>query len=145
MIRKAVGAIVYDGRQFLLAQRVMIEAGKSALEKIQPEWDIIKGGLNVDESPEMALLRELFEETGSKDFRIEKKYDEPIRFSFPEKICKSTGWESQETVIFLVRYVGNYIFHPSEEIGEIKFFNKEQAIKLLQFKETKEFFKKFAP
>ena len=145
MIRKAVGAIIHNGKKFLLAQRVMIGAGGNSSENIEPEWDIIKGGMNNDETPKDTLLRELFEETGSTDFIIEKELKEPICFTFTEKIQKKTGWESQETTMFLVKYFGDKNFHPSEEIGKISFFKKDEAIEKIKYDETKDYFRKYAP
>ncbi|WP_330949449.1 NUDIX hydrolase [Virgibacillus sp. MG-45] len=60
MIRNAVGAIIFQGTDFLLVHKVKISSLSSGNEDIKGEWDFPKGGVErEDNSLEDAILREL--------------------------------------------------------------------------------------
>ncbi len=146
MIRKAVGAIIKKGSEFLLVHKVKIMDGKQGPEIIESEWDFPKGGIKPDERDlEKAILRELKEETGSENYKILKELTDKICFTFPPEIQKKLGFEKQETTIFLVTYLGDGsdLNPEDEEIDEVKFFDKEEVMNKLEHKETREFFEEF--
>ena len=59
-----------------------------------------------DRSPEAAILRELKEETGSEQFQVKSRLKDPISFNFPTHIQKKIGYDTQETYMFVVEYIG---------------------------------------
>ncbi len=147
MIRKAVGAIVKYNDKFLLIHKVKImDAGDAPIE-IEGEWDFPKGGIKLDDLDlKKAILRELKEETGSNQYLIIKEFKEKITFTFPPAIRDKSGYQSQETTMFLVEYVGdiNDLNPQDEEIDEIYFISKEEVMKKLHHQEMKDFFLKIS-
>jgi len=143
-IRKAIGAIIYRGDKFLLIRRGMIldnSKNKKGYKKINPEWDILKDGIEKNESPKEALMRELYEETGSKKYVIFKQFKEKLSYALP----KSTGFDKQEVTVFLVEYVGDGkdLKSDGKEIAELKFFSKSDVIKNIKYPEKRKFFKAY--
>lgn len=72
--KMGVTAIIFDNNTalyFLIMHRVQGWAG----------WEFVKGGLNDGETGEQALVREIFEETGLKKFKVHKKLDSPLTFT----------------------------------------------------------------
>lgn len=142
MIRKAIGAIIFQNNKYLVVRKTKINT-KQGQETIKGEWDFIKGGMNESEIDiEQTLFRELEEETGSTLFKVVKRYDEKICFEFPEKIKQKIGYERQETTMFLVEYIGEFTaFNPIDtEISEICFMEKERVLQYLTHLDTKNFF-----
>ncbi|AST94447.1 MULTISPECIES: NUDIX domain-containing protein [Sutcliffiella] len=142
MIRNAVGAIVYKGEKFLLVHKTKINT-KEGKENIKGEWDFIKGGVKEEDNGlQDSIIRELDEETGSKDYTIIKQFHEKITFSFPIEIRKKIGFNKQETTMFLVEYFGELetLKQKDDEIDEIVFINKNNVMDLLTHPDTKEFF-----
>jgi putative (di)nucleoside polyphosphate hydrolase len=140
-IRKAIGAIIKFKDKFLLLKRGAILT-VDGFEKIESEWDILKGGIDDGETAESALMRELFEETGSKKFIISKKIKEKLAYGLPAK----TGFSSQEVEIFIVKYNGDEkdLKTDGKEIISLQFFSCADAVKKIKYPETEEFFRKYA-
>ena len=143
-IRRAVGAIVQREGQFLLIHKVKMMNSLNGPEKINPRWDFPKGGVkSSDIDLNSAILRELKEETGSENYAIKKMFEDTIVFQFPDKIKEKIGFDSQEVTMFLVDFLG----HPSElksqdeEIDDIRFFSKEEVLNMIEFEDSRSFFK----
>lgn len=146
MIRQAVGAIVVHKGRILLVRKVKIKNFASGPKRIQGEWDFPKGGIRAGESPEKAVLRELREETGSERFRILKKYEQRIKFEFPKELHASLGFTRQETHMFRLSYDGEPedLSPQDDEIEEVRFFSREDALKLLAHDESVQFLRNYA-
>jgi len=86
-------------------------------------WGLAKGGIEVDESPEDAAIREVREETGLLA-EIEASLGETKYFYV---------WESvriRKTVhFFLMRYTGGNVEDRDDEMEEIRWFPLERALK----------------
>lgn len=137
-IRKAVGAIIFQNDKYLLVHKVKSNNDENGYEEINPTWDLPKGGIDkLDINSEDAVLRELKEETGSEAYRIISKFHERICFDFPEN-CK---YRFQETIMYYVEYLGNKedLKPQDEEIDDIRFFNKDEVMKVIKLGETIEF------
>ncbi|MBS4218249.1 NUDIX hydrolase [Bacillus sp. FJAT-49711] len=143
MNRRAVGAVVSHGPQFLLVHKVKINAG-GVKEDIQGEWDFVKGGVENHEDLKIAMIRELEEETGSSSYAFIKQFVEKICFEFPTDLREKIGYDRQETTMFHLEFVGNpSCLKPLDnEIDEIIFVAKEDVLKRLTYLDTKEFFEK---
>ncbi|RPF50409.1 NUDIX domain-containing protein [Aquisalibacillus elongatus] len=142
MIRKAVGAIVFQGNKFLIVHKTKINTNKGK-QIIEGEWDFIKGGIEKDDMDlSETLLRELEEETGSKEYKVVKEFDEKICFEFPDEIKPKVGYDKQETTIFLVEFLGDInALNPNDnEISDLKFIEKDKVAEILTHHDTKEFF-----
>ncbi|AGX02842.1 dinucleoside polyphosphate hydrolase [Bacillus sp. NRRL B-14911] len=143
MIRNAVGAIVFQGEEYLLVHKVKRSALKASEGQTKGEWDFPKGGVeDSDENLKDAILRELAEETGSAEYRIIKQLQEKICFDFDREFAKKTGWSRQETVMFVVEYVGDRSDLKAEdsEINEVEFVGRNEALERLAHEESKAFF-----
>ncbi|MGV8141603.1 MAG: NUDIX hydrolase, partial [Candidatus Woesearchaeota archaeon] len=138
-VRKSIGAIILYKGTFLLLARGMVLTS-NGFKKISPEWDLLKGGIDDGESPKDALLRELYEETGSKKYTIIKQFKDKLLHGLPE----FTGFDRQEVTMFLVEYVGDGkdLLPDAKEITELKFFDKGEAMRHIKYPETREFFEK---
>ncbi|WP_130297338.1 NUDIX domain-containing protein [Fictibacillus sp. BK138] len=144
MVRNAVGAIIFQGTKFLLVHKVKISSIKNANKNIKGEWDFPKGGVEeTDKDLEVAILRELKEETGSTQYKLIKRLDEVLSFSFDEDIAKRTGFKKQITTMFIVEYVGDGsdLIPLDCEIKEVKFINFEDVLERLTHDITKDYFK----
>lgn len=142
MIRYAVGAIVFHGTKFMLVHKVKIRTLKGASD-FKGEWDFPKGGVEQsDDSLTSALIRELEEETGSRNYQIIKQLAEPICFAFSKEFTEQTGYDKQMTTMFIVEYKGkpSLLKAKDNEINEILFLNKLEVLQRLTHYETKSYF-----
>lgn len=141
MIRRAVGAIVTYGKQFLIIHKVKINTS-GGKEDIKGEWDFVKGGVNENEDLQKAMLRELEEETGSKSYKCIKQFNEKISFDFPPNLRTKIGYDRQEMTMFHFEYVGdpNGLKPQDNEIDEMMFVEKEAILKKLTHFDTIKFF-----
>ncbi|RSD28423.1 NUDIX domain-containing protein [Mesobacillus subterraneus] len=145
MIRKAVGAIVFQGDRCLIVHKTNINT-VNGKHRIKGEWDFIKGGIEEsDRNTKETLLRELYEETGSREYKVIKEFEEKIHFSFPDHIKEKIGFEKQETTMFLVEFLGNAdsLTPKDQEIDSIKLIEFDQVGEMLTHQDTKEFFKEW--
>lgn len=144
MIRRAVGAIVSYGQQYLIVHKVKINA-EGGKKDIQGEWDFVKGGVEGNEDLKQAMLRELEEETGSTNYKFIKQFDEKICFEFPSDLRNKIGFDRQETTMFHFEYVGdpNGLKPTDNEIDEITFIEEGEMLKRLTHIDTKKFFTKY--
>ena len=99
--RASVAAMVFDeqGRILLF---------KHTYRKF--EWGIPAGGLEYNEQPEKAIVREFFEETGMQ-IKVEKLL-----------LAESSKEDRNISLIFLCKIVSG-IFKESHEISEMKYFD----------------------
>ena len=144
MIRKAVGAIVFQHNKYLIVNKTKINTIEGK-EDILGEWDFVKGGIKEEDNDlRSSILRELKEETGSSEFNIIKQYNDKICFDFPEEIKVKIGYEKQEIIMFLIEFFGDpqKLAPLDNEICTMKFLEKEELLKSLTHTETKTFFNK---
>jgi putative (di)nucleoside polyphosphate hydrolase len=72
-------------------------------------WQMPQGGIDADEDPAAAALRELIEETGMRTVTILGETEEWLRYDLPEHLVgKSWGgrYRGQEQKWFAVRFLG---------------------------------------
>ena len=128
--------------EYLLVEKVKYGEDSGMKIKKKSEWDIPKGGVKKgEESLEVALLRELKEETGSEKYKILKRFDDTLEFTFPAKVQQQIGYQKQETTIFLVEYEGenDKLIPMDDEINQCKWFKKDQLLEALTHNEMKDY------
>lgn len=98
------------------------------------KWGFIQGGIEGNESPKEALLRELKEELGVTDCRVilECKYENT--YDYPKILQMKHKIRGQKQKIFLVKVNSRTRLSPWEEIKEFKWVNRIIAEKLLPYK-----------
>ena len=78
--RESTLAYVTDGAgKFLLVQKEIYKDN---------EWTFAGGGVDEGETSEQAVVRELEEELGSRNFRIIGESKQKYRYEFPEEVIK---------------------------------------------------------
>ena len=144
MIRRAVGAIVFQKDEILLVHKVKRIEATNELDSFQAEWDFPKGGVKDGEPLQDAILRELYEETGSTTYQIVEAVDETICFSFDALFTAATGYTGQVTTMFIVEYAGDRtdLTSQDEEINDIQFIHKDNVLDYLSHEETRAFYKR---
>ena len=100
------------------------------------DWRLVKGGIELSESQVAALKREIMEEVGLLNVKIDRKIHD---YSF----VYSSGYKASVSV-FLVYSDESEKTIPSEEekIREIKWVTASRAISMLKYNEEKDAVKK---
>ena len=73
------------------------------------KWQMPQGGVNKNESLVKAMKRELFEETGIKNIKIEKELDYWLTYNLPKNligIIWKGKFKGQKQKWFIVRFLG---------------------------------------
>ena len=73
------------------------------------KWQMPQGGIDPNETPSMAMKRELEEETSIKNFKFLKEFNQWLEYELPEnligKIWKGK-YRGQKQKWFIVRFIG---------------------------------------
>ena len=111
LIHRAVHVLLFDSKGRLLLQK------RSMNKDIQPgKWDTSVGGhVESGEEYEIAVYRELAEELGIKEAKLDYLYSYKMRNEIESENIKS----------FCCIYDGS-IYHNREEIDEIRFWNIDE-------------------
>jgi putative (di)nucleoside polyphosphate hydrolase len=118
--RQGVNAFVIDSnKRFLLVQRINYKNN---------EWDFPGGGVEDGDTPKTAILRELEEEFGSKDFKILHKSPITHKFDWSEETQdmyfekRGKKYKGQEKFQFIIKFTGEKerLSLQKEEIKKIK-------------------------
>lgn len=97
-------------------------------------WTLPKGIIDRDESPEMAAIREILEETGLTG-RIMDSLGEKSYWFF----LKDENAKCKKTVTyFLLEYTSGEISNSSPEVDEVGWFPYSQALSMLTFVSDRE-------
>lgn len=98
------------------------------------QWQFPQGGVDEGESAEAAVGREVWEELGSRAFRIEARGDEPVRYDFPPeldtKIAKK--WRGQLQTWFCLRFAPgagpDLLVAPDDEFVATRWVSPQEAV-----------------
>lgn len=100
-------------------------------------WELPGGGLDFGENPQDCLARELYEEAGLDLKYAYKKPEYFLSFLADDGIWKAN-------VIFEV-LVKNLEFKRSDECTDLRFFTKEDVLRVKHFPSVREFAKVYNP
>lgn len=123
--RKTVVGVVYKGKDFLLVKK----------PHWNDWWDFPQGGLEEGESLEQALIRELEEELGVKEFADpfntklthKRLFSEETLKHYPDK-----GFKGKELSYLLVEYSGDKNkISLGDDLEEFGWFNQATLLELL--------------
>jgi len=120
---------------------------------VRRAWQFPQGGIDGDETPQEALLRELKEEIGTNEVEIIAEYPEWICYDFPNnKSDKMYPYKGQNQKYFLVKLKKNATINldldekPEFEdytfVNEQELFKKALFMKRRAYKRVIEYFKK---
>jgi len=99
--RKGVGAVLFDASGRVLVARRIDTAGDA--------WQLPQGGIDKNEKPRRAVLRELGEEIGTRNAEVIAKSSHWFRYDLPEHLVgKVWGgkYRGQKQRWFALRYLG---------------------------------------
>ena len=109
------------------------------IQDLMGRWTIPKGHVETGESLEQTAIREVAEETGLTEFVMGEKLDKLHFFYRKEgKLIFMT------TYVFLMEAVGNtdaVIPEDSEGIVDAKWFGEEEALQLIEYRDTERLFR----
>ena len=110
-------------------------------------WEFAKGHIEEGESPEVAALREIQEETGIQDVTIIPGFKEYIKYSFrnnydlKKEDKLKAPWIFKLVVFYLAKTDAKEVVISDEHIG-FAWLPYEEALKKLTFKNAKNLLKK---
>ena len=102
-------------------------------------WTIPKGHVEKGESLEQTAVREVQEETGLKKLKIKEKLDK-LHFFYR----KEGRLIFMTTYVYLMEALGDTDAiepEPSEGIADVAWFDKDEALKLIEYKDTEKLFR----
>lgn len=103
-------------------------------------WDFVKGHIEKNEKIEETIRREVFEETGIKNFKIYPNFQKSITYWFNnEKYTGRKEWIYKK-VIFLLGETTEKSIQLSPEHIEGKWLTTEEALKTITFPNTRKIF-----
>lgn len=126
--RQNVAAIIVNDRDLILV-------GERA--DIPGSWQLPQGGVDAGEETEKAIFREVMEETGIAQEKLEivRKTDE-IRYVFPKEIEQKMGFKGQCQIFFLLKLTDkNCNPQISDEFSSFDWITRDKVIeKIIEFK-----------
>ncbi|HVE81090.1 MAG TPA: NUDIX domain-containing protein [Candidatus Dormibacteraeota bacterium] len=102
-------------------------------------WTIPKGHVEAGENLQQTALREVSEETGLKELAIRDKLDK-IHFFYR----REGRLIFMTTHVFLIEALGDtnaLVLENSEGIVDVKWFSREKALELIEYKDTEHLFR----
>ena len=100
--RPGVGAMLFNAQgQVLVAQRI---------DNPGPAWQMPQGGIDKDEDPEIAVMRELEEEIGTRNAEIIAETEDWLYYDIPDEISAKLWkgkYKGQRQMWYALRFMGN--------------------------------------
>ena len=120
------------------------------------EWDFPGGGVEENEIPEQAVLRELEEELGASKFEIIAKSKTVDQYEWPDNVIErkfqelGKTWRGQQRTQFLIKFTGvnTDIVFPKSEIRQTLWVLPKELYKYFifpkQFEKAKKLLEEFS-
>lgn len=102
--------------------------------RLENHWQFPQGGIDQNEIPEKAVLREICEELNINynELEVVKKLTAENIYKSPPQYQLLHGYKGQKQIAFLINYNGDISeanFAPTDEASEIKWLKKEDLLK----------------
>lgn len=102
--RKKVSGVILNSENSILLVQLHVYK--------ENEWNVPGGGIENDESPDMAIFRELQEELGTKKFELIEQSTIVYSYDFPDEliekiILEGKNFRGQEQIQFILRFRGD--------------------------------------
>lgn len=104
LYRQGVGIVLRYGHRVFIAKRTDVKEGPACFP-----WQMPQGGIDTDETPYTAAVRELYEETGIRSTRLVAEIDKWIYYDLPPAISHklwSGRYKGQKQKWFLFDFTG---------------------------------------
>jgi len=88
--RRGVGAVLFNSDGLVWVGHRIVKPGQA----IENYWQLPQGGIDDDEEPSEAVLRELLEETGTDNAEIIAQSDKWLRYDLPTHL-QGSAWGGQ--------------------------------------------------
>ncbi len=125
--RKNVSALILNKDR-----KILMVAG-ARYEDIR--WQLPQGGMEQNENPFKAVIREMSEELGTDKFKILKHILNYYRYRWPHSAQIIQGYKGQRQDLFIMEFLGTDADFNLEKEGELKKFrwlDMEEALKLIE-------------
>jgi len=125
--KDTVGVIINNENKLLLFNR----------ERDHNHWQFPQGGIEDNETPEQAVLREMEEETGLTKLKIIGKIEQIYKYYFPlywpsyvpqNIITYNNKWCGQKQIIFFLKQTEDEKPRPREEHEDHQWVNKNELL-----------------
>ena len=132
--RRCVGAALFNSKGEVWVGKRIVRS-KTSLKQV---WQMPQGGIEKGEKPEVAVIRELKEETGIDQVEIISEVKRWLKYDLPLHLARRS-WEGryrgQEQKWFALRYLGNdddfYLDkHTCPEFSDWRWVALEELVKL---------------
>lgn len=98
------------------------------------EWSFPKGHIEKGETELEAAKREIFEETGIKDLKFIDNFKFTDSYLIKGTLPETKGETVTKKVVYYLCYTNSNCINPDDnEIGNCKWFDFSQALKILKF------------
>jgi putative (di)nucleoside polyphosphate hydrolase len=107
--RLNAGAVLFNHDGLVLVARRAAPAGGAILEGSPGGWQLPQGGIDADEDPRQAVLRELAEEIGTGNAEIIGEHPEWLSYDLPPELVGKAfkgRYRGQRQKWFALRFLG---------------------------------------
>lgn len=133
--RPCVGAVLFNDQGLVWVGKRIAEP-RSDLEYA---WQMPQGGIDTGETPDIAVKRELLEETGANHSEILRESENWLHYDVPPHLFRKTGkggFRGQTQKWFALRFLGNdsefqLDIHEKPEFSAWKWVNLEEVPELI--------------
>ncbi len=108
--RLNAGAVLFNHDGLILVARRAVPAGSAILEGSPGGWQLPQGGIDADEDPRRAVLRELAEEIGTAKAEIIGEHPEWLSYDLPPDLIGKAfkgRYRGQRQKWFALRFLGD--------------------------------------